>query len=432
MLAALLLLPAPALAQAGEAELLRALESAVDAPSPGERRKKAQALAKRSDVSLEEWLALLPRFGRFDPVVPGEARYVAPLRVEGGVEETEVFVHVPASYDPGVAAPLMLMFHGSGGDGRGQTRMWREVAEPLGMLVVAPSETGANEGYGWTERERASALECLRWTRRAFNVDENRVFASGVSRGGHLAWDLALRHPGTFAALAPMIGGPRIQIRGGQNNFRYLENVAQLPIRDLQGAQDDPRLVLNLRMAFERLRGFGASDAQLVEFEALGHAFDFAAVDWTLFLGSARRDPLAERVVRTCAREGEGRALWVEVLELEREIAEEFRPELAAGDAAQLDDEGMRRFLMQATGERTARVEVRRLAPGRIEARSRGVRELRLLLTPAMLDEAGALEVLFDGRPVKKKPRGSKSVLLEEFVERFDRTFLPLAEVEVK
>ena len=145
------------------------------------------------------------------------------------------------------------------------------MADELGMLVLAPSEPGPNEGYTFTERERQATLSALRWARLGYNVDENRIFASGVSRGGHLAWDLALRHPGLFAAIAPMIGGPRIMVDRGENNIRYLENAAHLPIRDLQGEQDDAVVVHDVKRAFALLAGWKAPDAKLVLFLSLIH-----------------------------------------------------------------------------------------------------------------------------------------------------------------
>ena len=50
----------------------------------------------------------------------------------------------------------------------------------------------------------------------------------------------------------------------------------------------------------------------------------------------------------------------------------------------------------------------------------------------ARLDEDGALEVTVNGKTRKRKPKPNKQVLLREFAERFDRTFLPVAETIVR
>jgi len=199
-----------------------ALERAVDQPTPQARHQAALELAGRKDIELSQWLELARTFGRFDRVASGVHREKVALVVGGEEEATEVFTYVPEGYDPAHPAPLLLMAHGAGGSGRGQDRQWRQIAADLGMLVLSPSEAQSTGGYSFTPRERRSAMAALRWARRRFNVDENRIYAAGVSRGGHLVWDLALRYPDQFAAIAPMIGSPRLQIDGGQNNLRYL------------------------------------------------------------------------------------------------------------------------------------------------------------------------------------------------------------------
>ncbi len=428
-----LAVPAPPPARAADTDdVLARVEEVVDLETPRERRRAADALAKELDLDALELAALLARFGRFAPDSPGVRTETVPLFVEDAVEPTEIAVFVPSAYDPETPAPLLLAFHGTGGTGAFALGMWREVAEAVGMLVVAPTDTGPNQGYTFSPHERAAALAALRWARRRWNVDEDRVFVTGVSRGGHLAWDLALRFPDRFAGLAPLIGGPRIALANGQNNLRYLENVAHLSIRDLQGAEDDPGLVFNVRLAFERLAALGAPDAILDLQEGRGHSFDPTAVDWAAWFAAARRDPHPERVVRLAAREGEGRAFWVEVLATGRDVEEVFTPRVLASEWNTLDDEGKRRRLVHEADERTARLAARRVGPGRVELEARGVTRCRLLFTAADLGEDGRVTVRSGKRSVRRRLRLSRRVLLEEFVERFDRRFLPVADLELR
>ncbi len=429
-LAFLLLTSGPAVQ---DAELIAALEAVVDLEMPSARRKAAASLARANGV--DELLRAARAFGRFAPAAAGASVELVPLRVGKKTEETELHLYVPAAYDPEQPAPLLLAFHGTGGGGRGMLAQWRAVADATDMVVLAPSEAGEageNEGYRFEERERLSALAALRWVRRRFNVDENRVFATGVSRGGHLAWDLALRFPDRFAGIAPMIGGPRLQIQRAQNNLRYVENVAQLPIRDLQGARDDPGLVFNVSLAFDRLAALIAVDAELFLHPNLGHGFDMGAVDWEEFFTTRRRDPRPARVVRRAAREDEGRAFWVEVTRYGPSVKEEFKLKVTQSKWNRLGDEGRRRFLAEQADERTARLEVRRTGRGQYQTSARGVKEFRLLLTAEDFDRAEDVVVHFNGGEKKKRLRPSPHVLLTEFCERFDRTFLPVAELKVR
>jgi dienelactone hydrolase len=427
------------------------LDGSLDLQGPDERRKAVAELAKRKDVSIDDWIQFVSRLGPLPESTgctmpppsgpgrqwrtvddkPGSRTQVLPLLVEGKSEPTELTYYVPHSRDPKKPAPLLLAFHGTGGRGVEVEPMWRAAAEKLGMLVLAPSEAGANEGYAFSSREREAALAALRWMRRNFDVDENRIFATGISRGGHLAWDLALRHPDLFAAIAPMIGGPRFQLDHGQNNLRFLENVVSLPIRDLQGAKDDPGLVANVRLAFARLDKLKAADAKLLEFPDMGHEFDFGAVEWPAFLGSARRNPVPERVVRLAARTDEARAFWVEITKLQKDVAEDVVPKVVASTWNGLNEDGKRKFLEEEVERRTARLEVKQTGLGRFTAVGDKVASFRLLLTASMFDPSKPVQVLFGNRLVEKKATPDARVLLEDFVERFDRTFLPVVAVDV-
>src|SRR5690606_7372795 len=119
--------------------LAQALARLVDLPDPAARRSAALELARKDAVTLEQWCQAMASFGEgtFARMQPDVQRHVVPLHVAGKgeagkVEETELFLYVPASYDPAQRAPLLLMAHGTGGSGRGLHAMWIETAKALG------------------------------------------------------------------------------------------------------------------------------------------------------------------------------------------------------------------------------------------------------------------------------------------------------------
>lgn len=423
MLAAVLLLAVPQ----GAEDLAVALARAVDLPTEVARQQAAKELAGRG-IALADWLQACADFGEFGQLEPGPDRQVVDLQVQDRVEKTEVFLFVPKGYAPASPAPLLLVGHGTGTTGAREYLRWQAVAERLGMLVLAPSESGTNRGWGYTGRERAAQLAALRWARRRANVDENRIYVTGISRGGHMTWDLVLRHADVFAAAAPCIGGPRLQPQGGQNNLRYLANVAALPIRDLQGSDDDPLLLADLHLAFARLDQLGAADAKLIEFQGRGHDFDIDAVDWAQFF-TATRQPVPTAVTLAVADPAENRAFWVEVLQCDRRVAAELAVQVDARAWNRLDEAGQRLYLQDRIDERTARLKVEMTGKGRFSATDKLVKRCRLLLQPDMLDADGKVEVRWRGKVVSRKPAPSAAVLLSDFVERFDRRFLPVCEL---
>jgi len=190
-------------------------------------------------------------------------------------------------------------------------------------------------------------------------------------------------------------------------------------------------LFFSLGLAFERLKAAGAPDAQLITFPGLGHDFKFDAVEWGAFLGEARRDPCPKRVLRLCADPHETRAFWIDVEKTDATIREEFTPQVDAKRWAGMDDGEKRRYVAEAADKKTARLEAEMKAPGDFVVKGEGVRSFRLLLCEEMFDAKEAVKVTWNGRLRIRKLAPSKQTVLLDFVERFDRTFLPVAEVQV-
>ncbi|MHC4822188.1 MAG: carboxylesterase family protein [Planctomycetota bacterium] len=414
-----------------EPSLAEALRAAVDKADPAGRREAADLIASRRDADIASVVKAIRELPPRGVAQPGFHRAVADLPTGDGLESTAIHVYVPESYDAAKPAPLLFAHHGAGGEGSTEPRRWKDVADALGMVVVSPTDGDPVAGYKFLPRERELALGALRWARRTFNVDSDRVLCTGFSRGGHLTWDLALRHPGIFAAIAPVVGGPRLSNQRGENNLRFLENLVGLPIRDLQGAGDDRYLVANLRMAFRKLEAWRATDAELIVFPDLGHDADMSAVDWKVWFGEARRDPVPERVVLRTLGPPHSRAFWVEALRVGRGVREKVAPSVDARKWARMSNDEKREFMADAVEKRTGRVEARFQAPGSFDVRGKGVERVRLLLTPSMFVAGEKVSIRWNGRSRKKTVRPSVKVLLRDFVERLDPSFLPVAEVTV-
>ena len=433
--AAFALLPG-ALARAGEAPdaatLVRELASAVDLPTPKARALAADALAMRAGVTLDGWRDAMKAFApSWTGRTAGHVTETAPLPVLDTVEATSIAVFVPKSVQQKTGPTgLLLAYHGQGGNGGQMTAPWLSYAEASGLVIVAPTETGKNDGYLFSTRERAAGMAALRWARRRFDVDENRVYLTGWSRGGHMAWDVALHNPDRFAALVPVVGAPRLANQQAENNVRYLENLIDLPIRDLQGSGDAPMLLRNLHLVFERLKAWKARDAKLIEFPNSQHDADLSAVDWAAFFAASTRDPRPQRIVRRAASLGPQRSAFAEILAYDKTVAELVTP-IQPKDWDTMTADGKRAFVEGEIEKKTARLEVARAAPNRFEAKSAGVARWRLLLDAELVDASKPVVVVWNGRTITRGVAHAKAVLLRDFVERFDRTYLPTVEITV-
>lgn len=134
-------------------------------------------------------------------------------------------VHVPESYDPAKAAPLLLAFHGGGGDMSIQAteKYYHEIStsEKHGNIVVFPNGYSAFQsgklatwnGGACCGGARDKNIDDVGFVRKIIsnltqqmNIDKNRIFATGMSNGGILSQRLACEMADTFKAIAAVAG----------------------------------------------------------------------------------------------------------------------------------------------------------------------------------------------------------------------------------
>ncbi len=139
----------------------------------------------------------------------------------GGIERSYL-VHVPTALDRARPMPVVLAFHGGGSHAQNmaETSGLNAKADAAGFIVVYPNGTGRfkrlltfNGGNccGYAMRNGIDDVEFTRKIlddlARHVNIDEKRVFATGMSNGAIMAYRLAAELSDRIAAIAP-VGGP--------------------------------------------------------------------------------------------------------------------------------------------------------------------------------------------------------------------------------
>lgn len=157
------------------------------------------------------------------------------LEDRGTARHYQVFV--PKSYDPDVEWPVVLFLHGGGAqgtDGIQPTRSGigdaiRRTPERFPAIVVFPQVRAEHQ---WTGAEADFALRTLEAAEREFSTDRDRVYLTGLSRGGRGAYYLGYRHASRFAAMLVACGrvGPAGPAR--TNGSLWLENSLVVPEAD--------------------------------------------------------------------------------------------------------------------------------------------------------------------------------------------------------
>jgi predicted peptidase len=134
----------------------------------------------------------------------------------------------------------------------------------------------------WTGAPARAAVRALDEAMAEFRADPNRVYLTGISMGGYGSWQLALDHPGRFAAIIPVCGGirpvpllPRIQVTGlppapADPYAAAAARLRNIPIWIFHGGDDRVVLTAESRSMNAALRAAG-STVQYTEYEGVGH-----------------------------------------------------------------------------------------------------------------------------------------------------------------
>lgn len=160
------------------------------------------------------------------PTIPLPAFARTTIRAVTDAPGYDHLVSLPPGYkvQSGQAWPLLLFLHGAaerGQDVWGITRQGlprllafgddlapaeRPVAQHVRetCIVVAPQ---CSHYEVWNEDQLLALLDAVV---NGYEVDQRRVYLTGLSLGGFGTWAVGLRHPDRFAAIAPVCGGGRI------------------------------------------------------------------------------------------------------------------------------------------------------------------------------------------------------------------------------
>lgn len=138
-----------------------------------------------------------------------------------GMKRTYI-LHVPSSYDGSQAVPLVLDFHGGGGNAERQMRTsnFSALADEKGFIVVYPNGTGRRDDKVLTWNGGtccAYAMEqqiddvgfiraVIADVESQYKIDAKRIYATGLSNGAIFSYRLACDASDIFAAIAPVAG----------------------------------------------------------------------------------------------------------------------------------------------------------------------------------------------------------------------------------
>jgi len=160
----------------------------------------------------------------------GQERRLGPgnrwVTLEFGGRERTCLVHLPTRYDGQRALPVVLVLHGGGTHAEAAELMsgFSRKADREGFIVAYPNGTGrlkdriltwnAGNCCGYAMDNRVDDMGFIRTLierlERDFKVDSSRIYVTGISNGGMMAYRLAFELSDKIAAIAPVAGALNI------------------------------------------------------------------------------------------------------------------------------------------------------------------------------------------------------------------------------
>lgn len=177
-------------------------------------------------------------------------------------------LYLPKEYSAtGAKVPFMLFLHGRGeSDGplsvvaKWGPPMRLAAGEHLKYVVVSPQ--CPKQSFWSADDQQKRLLELIAHIKKTYNIEDDRIYLTGLSMGGYGAWRLATDHAGMFAAVAPVCGA---------GDPTKAANLVKLPVWAWHGTEDTAvRFERSVEMV-EAIKAAGGTKVRFTSLEHIGH-----------------------------------------------------------------------------------------------------------------------------------------------------------------
>ena len=180
--------------------------------------------------------------------------------------------------------PLVVQLHGAGEVGNGGDELYKVDINGLSHLMTDDIEYPAlfvlpqcpKDSFWVAEIQKIHSF--ISKIIQKYNVDERRIYLTGLSMGGYGTWYTALRYPEMFAAIAPVCGG----------GMMWRADVLDMPVWAFHGTEDTvvyPTETENMIKAI--CCDTHKKDVKMTMFDGVGHnSWEYAyapeLIEWLL------------------------------------------------------------------------------------------------------------------------------------------------------
>jgi len=250
------------------------------------------------------------------------------------------------------------------------TRYWPEF-RAVGYIAAAPLARGTAGYQGIPEQDVYEMIDDLK---SRFNIDEDRIYLTGLSMGGGGTLWLGLTRPDIWAAIAPVCPAPP------DGTLELAGNAGNLPVHLFIGDKD---FLFQTAQDWKARLTTSAKRLEYAEYPGVGHnSWEWAYKDAFIFewFSQFRRDLFPEQVKFSTKWFKYNKAYWVKI------------DELTPGELATVD--------------------AKFTAANKVEVSTSGLGAFTLNLEGhPQFNSSGKISVSVDGQPFSLKSAGSVSFM---------------------
>jgi pimeloyl-ACP methyl ester carboxylesterase len=416
-----------------------------DAPNPSAAEKASHAMLSNGVSFNEAWMRL--KAGRtYSKEKTGLIRRPSSV---GGVTIDNI-IEIPAEYDPVKKWPLRVQLHGGvGRDLRDdpQPQSARIPGEP--QIYIEPQAYW--EAAWWHTTQVDNILGLLDFVRRKYNVDETQTYITGISDGGTGTFFFALREPNPWSACLSLNGQPLVLANRDariEGNL-YLGNLANCPLYVVNGDHDPLYPAETVTPLVDAMHKAGVMPVYHIQPNERHdvHWWPDERASYEMFVHTHPRSAHPERLSwETDRTDRFNRVRWLVIDKLgtpksppsPQASAKPLSPPAPARQADTLEDVNVFTFRSSTMNVfprrrqvQSGRVDVERHGNA-FDARTRGVSEFTLLVSPDVIDFAKPVQVTVNGAQVfSGLVKRDLPTLLKWAARDNDRTALYGAELHI-